>query len=221
MPRLRKMFNNIFKGKKADDSQSSSARTPSPKPSTDRRATPTTQPDMPKSEGDVRKGDKLSPDTTTEAKKQNAELPRFQLDGFWKSTATIHDAELVEAREKYQESVEKLEGVLSKRKEFCASGQASEIPDFAAVTNSVQASREQQVQRWPTKVGHAMARAYPAIKVVLGLTGTIAEHASFAPVKITANGLGTVFDVSYTYRRLGETKRLMQRRNCVWLRKLR
>ena len=157
-----------------------------------------------------KKGNELSPDTTTETKKQNAELPRFQLDYFWKSTATIHDAELIQAQEKYQESVEKLAGVLRERNDpkfmpdvqaFYASGhaQASETPGFAAVTNSVQASREQQVQRWDTKVGHAIARAYPTIKVVLNLTGAIAEHASFAPVKITANGLGTVFDVSYTY----------------------
>ena len=201
---------HIFKGAKVDDSQNSSARTPSSKPPTDRRAAPTTQADKPKDEGDIRKGDKLSPDTATEAKKQNAELARFPLDRFWSSTATIHDAELVKAREKYQESVEKLAGVLRERKDpkftpdvqaYYASGQAEalEIPEFAAVTNSVQDSREQQAQRWYTQVGHAIAGAYPAVKVVLGLTGTVAEHAGFAPVKITANGLGTVFDVSYTY----------------------
>ena len=210
MPRFRNMCSAIFKGKKVDDSQSSNARTPLPKPPTDRRAAPTTQLDKPKDEGNVRKGDKLPTDTTTEAKKQNAEPPRFPLDGFWSSTATTHDVGLAEARKKYQESVEKLAGMLRGRKDpkfmpdvqaYYASGQAQalQIPEFTAVTNSIQGSREQQVQRWYTQVGHDIAVTFPAVKVVLGLTGTIAEYASFAPVKITANGLGTVFDVSYTY----------------------
>lgn len=210
----------MSKEEKIDGSQRGSARTPSPQPPTGHRPAPTTQPDMPKDEDDVRKGDKLSPDTTTEAEKQNEELNRFPLDKFWSSTAKSPDAELVKARDKYQESVEKLAGVLIKRNDpnftpdvqaYHASGQAQalEIPDFAAVTNSVQDSREQQVQKRSTRVGHAIASAYPAIKVVLGLTGTVAENAGFAPVKITANGLGTVFDVSYTYGCLFDFARLI------------
>ena len=117
MPRFRNICRAIFKGKKVDDSQSSSARTSSPKPPTDRCAAPTTQLDKPKDEGNIRKGDKLSPDTTTEAEKQIAEPPRFPLDSFWSSTAITHDVRLAKAREKYQESVEKLAGVLRERKD--------------------------------------------------------------------------------------------------------
>ena len=122
-------------------------------------------------------------------------------------TAAV-SSELTVARQDLQDAMEKLGTVLQKAGRPSKSssysqklhdvlkGQPVSSASFADITKALKTSHNEQDKSITSKVGSFIYRFYPVSKLVLGLTGTVASNAGFAPLQITANGIAQILEVS-------------------------
>lgn len=115
-------------------------------------------------------------------------------------------ADLLRAQDDLHAALEKLETALQEanrpsslfkpKVDSDGSRPRQQITSFTEMAKVLQASHEDAEESISTKVGHFMLAIYPVSKLVLGLTGSAASNAGFAPLQITANGLAQVLEVS-------------------------
>ncbi|KAK7914186.1 hypothetical protein PG985_011889 [Apiospora marii] len=143
-----------------------------------------------------------SGDLTTPSK-----LPSVELEPIFRET-DASDSHLVDAQEKLQLSVQSLESVL----QALTNKPSDKLPELTACVEAAAGTKEPAVldkliatilldghnrsQNVSKATGEYLKRIAPLSQLALGLTGTIAANAGYAPVQIITNGLSQIITVT-------------------------